>query len=96
MPQEPGATIRVDGELYKELRAIAEARDCSLRQAMDFWVDRRVKVRTIGKSRIGLDGGKGGAKKVAKPRASKPKERIKPRASKPKKRIIKVVPKPGT
>ena len=85
MPQEPGATIRVDGEFYKELRAIAEARDCSLRQAMDFWVDRRVKVRTIGKSRSGLDGDKGKAKKVAKPRASKPG-----------KRIIKAVPKPGT
>ena len=40
MLQEPGATIRIDGELYRELRAIAEARDCTLRQAMDFYVDR--------------------------------------------------------
>ena len=40
MSQEPGATIRIDGELYKELRAISEARDCTLRQAMDFYIDR--------------------------------------------------------
>ena len=81
MPQEPGATIRIDGQLYQELRAIAEARDCTLRQAMDFWIDRTVKHGT--KEPKPVEGrAEGGAKKRARSKAkrtgAKPKKPSEP------------------
>jgi len=49
MTQRPAATVRIDGELYSQLRAIAEERGCTLQQAMDFWVDRQRKGSGGGK-----------------------------------------------
>ena len=68
MPQEPGATIRIDGELYRELRAIADARDCTLRQSMDYWIDRLIKERESANSK----------------RIPKRAKRTKPKGSKPR------------
>jgi len=79
MPQEPGATIRVDGKLYQELREIAEARDCTLRQAMDFWIDRMAK---------GVKDADNGAKPKRKAATSrKPASKPKKRASRAKKPV---------
>jgi len=75
MPQEPGATIRIDGEMYRELRAIAEARDCSLRQAMDFWIDRQ-KQEAIGAARQTELKGMPEPKKPKRKGKRKPKELI--------------------
>ena len=41
--QLPSAVVRVSGEMYAELRDIAEVRDCTLNQAMEFYYDRKVK-----------------------------------------------------
>ena len=62
MMQEPGATIRIDGQLYRELRAIADARDCTLRQAMDFWIDRERAHGRENTKRADGGGGKGNRK----------------------------------
>lgn len=69
--QEPRATIRINGELYKELRAIAEARDITLQQAMDFWIDRQMEVRNANTKRTA--GSSGSKHRKARSRAKKPK-----------------------
>jgi len=59
---EPGASIRVRGDIYKKLREIAEKRDCTLGQAMDFLIDRRVDDERGDDS----ESAKGGAKQPKK------------------------------
>jgi hypothetical protein len=38
--QEPRVTLRISADLYNQLVAIAEARDCTLQQALDFYLER--------------------------------------------------------
>jgi len=78
--------IRVSNEAYQKILKL-QAEDGN---SMSIFMDRLMtKVVKGGASGDGLDGDKGGAKKVAK------RESYTGRAT-PKKRIIKVVPKPGT
>lgn len=48
--QQPRATLRISGELYQELVAIAEARDCTLQQALDFYLE-RVRQQAVEEAR---------------------------------------------
>lgn len=38
--QQPRVTLRISADLYRELVSIAEARDCTLQQALDFYLER--------------------------------------------------------
>ena len=48
--QQPRVTLRISADLYKELVAIAEARDCTLQQALDFYLE-RVRLKAIDDAR---------------------------------------------
>jgi Lsr2. len=88
---KPTVAIRVNAELYNELLEIADARDVTITQALDIYINRARR----------LDGRSGTRPKRGKKPAKSASQRAEAGAKAGDqegsgKRVIKVIPKPGT
>jgi hypothetical protein len=80
--QQPRVTLRISGDLYKELVAVAEARECTLQQALDFYFE-RVKQQAIKEARqLQLPNTPGPDTKAKLTPVPKPKAQSKPKPPK--------------